>query len=81
MYTRYSPDLSPSDYYPFQFMANDLAGKIFVSSEMCENRLFQFIANSDKGFYKSCILDTNWNTLTMLNKTFNQMQKQNIAFY
>ena len=50
MQPTYSPDLAPSEYHLFLFMANDFAGEKFAWREACENRLSQFFANGDKGF-------------------------------
>jgi len=68
-------------------MANDFAGEKFASREACENRLSQFFANRNEGFYERGIMklpskwqqiieqngafDLNRIILTMLNKAFN----------
>jgi len=56
MHPPYSPDLAPSDYHLFLSMANDFAGEKFASREACENRLSQFFANRDEGFYERGIM-------------------------
>ena len=62
MHPPYSPDLAPSDYHLFLSMANTFAGEKFASREACENRLSQFFANRDKGFYERgiMILPSKW---------------------
>lgn len=42
MHRPYSPNLEPSEYYLFLFMASDFAGKNLVFRETCENLLTQF---------------------------------------
>lgn len=56
MHPPYSPDLAPSDYHLFLAMGNDFAGENFASRETCENRLSQFFANKDQGFYERGIM-------------------------
>ena len=41
MHPPYSPDLAPSDFHLFLFMANNFAGEKFASREACEN--FNFL--------------------------------------
>jgi len=38
-------------------MANNFAGEKFASREVCENRLSQFFANRDEGFYERGIIE------------------------
>ncbi|QQP54383.1 Histone-lysine N-methyltransferase SETMAR [Caligus rogercresseyi] len=68
MHPPYSPDLAPSDYYLFLYMANDFAGEKFASREACENRLSHF-ANREEGFYENGImkLPSKWQQVS--NKT------------
>ena len=58
MHPPYSPNLAPSDYHLFLSMANDFADEKFVSREACENRLSQFFANKDEGFYERGIMES-----------------------
>jgi len=55
MHPPYSLDLAPSDYL-FLSMANNFAGEKFASREACENRLSQFFANRDEGFYERGVM-------------------------
>jgi len=57
MHPPYSPDLTPSDYHLFLSMANNFASEKFASREACENRLSQFFANRDEGFYERGIME------------------------
>ncbi|XP_011050533.1 PREDICTED: histone-lysine N-methyltransferase SETMAR-like [Acromyrmex echinatior] len=50
-------NLAPSDYHLFLSMANDFASEKFASREACENRLSQFFANRDEGFYERGIME------------------------
>lgn len=95
MHSPYGPDLTPSDYHQYLFMANYLDGEKFVSKEASENRLYQFVANRDSGFYEGGIMVYLQNMAKIyrarqcifdtnrknLNKAFILMQKKWIAFY
>ncbi|EFN87011.1 Histone-lysine N-methyltransferase SETMAR, partial [Harpegnathos saltator] len=53
----YSPgNLAPSDYHLFLSLQNFLDGKKLTSREDCENRLVEFFANKDQGFYERGIM-------------------------
>ena len=56
MHPPYSPDLAPSDYHPFLSMANIFNGEELASREACKNRLSQFFANRNEGFYERGIM-------------------------
>ena len=66
-----SPDLTPNDYHLFLSMAN-FASEKFASREACENRLSQFFANRDEGFYERGIME--------LSSKWQQVIEQNGAY-
>ncbi|KAG5308008.1 SETMR methyltransferase, partial [Acromyrmex insinuator] len=72
MYPPYSPDLTSSDYHLFLSMANDFAGEKFALREACENRLSQFFANRDEGFYERGIMElpSKWQQVIELNDAY-----------
>ncbi|XP_025155848.1 histone-lysine N-methyltransferase SETMAR-like [Harpegnathos saltator] len=51
-----SQDLALSDYHLFLSLQNFLDGKKLTSREDCENRLVEFFANKDQGFYERGIM-------------------------
>jgi len=51
-----SPDLAPSDYHLFLFMANALGSLKLATRESCENWLSEFFANREASFYKRGIM-------------------------
>jgi len=53
-------------------MANNFAGENFTSREACENRLSQFFANRDEGFYERGIIE--------LSSKWQQVIEQNGAY-
>lgn len=57
-----SPDLAPSECYLLLPMENNFAGEKFASRKACANRLSQFSANRDEGFYEInvMILPSKW---------------------
>lgn len=58
----YNWDMAPCDYHMFMSMSNINAGEKFTWSEACQNRLSQFFANSEEGFYETgiIILPSKW---------------------
>ena len=56
MHPPYSPDLAPSDYHLFLALQNFLSDKKLGSREDYENRLLEFFANKDQGFYERGIM-------------------------
>ena len=52
----YSPDLTPSDYYLFMSMANELGSRKLATRESCENLLSEFFDNREASFYKRGIM-------------------------
>ena len=52
----YSPDLAPSDYHLFLFMANKLGSRKLATRESCENWLAEFFDNTEASFYKRGIM-------------------------
>jgi len=52
----YSPDLAPSDYHLFLFMANALGSLKLATRESCENWLSEFLANREASLYKRVIM-------------------------
>ncbi|XP_045482048.1 ionotropic receptor 25a-like [Harmonia axyridis] len=67
MHPPYRLDLAPSNTHLFNF-----AGGKFALTEACENRLSQFLANRDEGFYERGIM--------VLTSKFQQVIEQNGAY-
>ncbi|GFY11827.1 mariner Mos1 transposase [Trichonephila clavipes] len=72
MHPPYSPDLEPSDYHLFLALKDFLSDKKLGSREDCENRLLEFFANKDQGFYERGImkLPLQWQQITQQNGAY-----------
>ena len=72
MHPPYSPDLAPSDYHVFPALQNFLSGKKLASREDCENRLLEFLACRNQGFYERGImkLPSKWQQVIEQNDTY-----------
>jgi len=56
LHPQYSPDLEPSDYHLFLYMANALGSLKLATRESCENWLSEFFANRVSSFFKRGIM-------------------------
>ena len=53
----YSPDLAPSDYHLFRFMAHFLRGRNFENIEAVEVGLTKLFASKNKDWYRRGIIN------------------------
>ncbi|GFT04875.1 histone-lysine N-methyltransferase SETMAR [Trichonephila clavipes] len=51
----YSPDIAPSDYYPFRSLQNYLTGEKFKSFEIVSKAVADYFNFKDENFYKNSI--------------------------
>ena len=47
----YSPDLAPSDYFPFPYMKKHLAGNQYRTDDEIISAVGDFFEDQDEGFY------------------------------